>query len=30
MNGPKYNIKADKLFWFAYDTAKEAYELYIR
>jgi len=30
LNGPKYDIEADKLFWFAYNDAKETYELHIR
>lgn len=30
LNGPKYNIEADKLFWFSYNDAKETYELLIR
>ena len=27
LSGPKYNIEADKLFWFVHNDAKEAYEL---
>ena len=30
LNGPKYDIEVDKLFWFAYNDAKETYELHIR
>ena len=30
LNGLKYDIEGDKIIWFAYNDAKEIYELHIR
>ncbi len=30
LNGLKYDIEGDKIVWFAYNDAKEIYELHIR